>query len=448
MKRLLVPMALLMGLFGAPGLMASHSGDDHSPNMSLVGNFNTGGSEGSDLAFWGKTAIVGNYGSPGGFRILSIADPSRMTQIGQFNCPGTQADVSVWQKLAFVSVDGPRTGPECGAPSANAALVAAGQAWEGVRVVSIANPKDPRQIAAVHTDCGSHTHTLVPDLRNNRLLIYVSSYPLTGHYPRHEEERECGLGASAGHQEISIVEVPLNNPAAASVVSEPNVGPGVMGCHDITVFMRERLAAAACINQSQIWDISNLTHPRILSRIVNPIINIHHSSAWSWDGNTVILGDELGGAEATPGCTGSSDPPVGAMWFYDVSNPSNPQLKSSWRIPRTYPSELCTAHNFNVIPMKTSRDILVSAWYHGGTTVVDFTDPANPVELGYYAPTEGGQTTSWSSYWYNGFIYSNNFDQDLNGIRGESRGVDAFRISHPLIDGKYFTLPFNNPQTQ
>jgi hypothetical protein len=139
------------------------------------------------------------------------------------------------------------------------------------------------------------------------------------------------------------------------------------------------------------------------------------------------------------------------LWFYDVSNPSRPQLESSWRIPRTYASQLCTAHNFNVIPLRTGRDVLVSAWYHGGTTVVDFTDPANPVELGHYKMTSGNsagsQSTTWSSYWYNGTIYANNFDSEVNGLL-PSRGFDSLRISHPLIDGKYATFPWHNPQTQ
>jgi hypothetical protein len=394
--------------------------------------------------------IAGNYASPGGFRIYDITDPARTRLIGQLNCPGTQADVSVFQSLAFVSVDGPRTGPECGAPSANAALVAAGQGWEGVRVIDISDPRNPEQIDFVRTDCGSHTHTLLPqpNYKNPRILIYVSSYPLTGHYPRHEEERDCGLGPSVGHHKISVVEVPISDPTSARVISEPDVGPGTIGCHDITVFPSRKLAAAACITNSQIWDISNPVNPVILSRIQNPLVNIHHSSAWSWDGKTVILGDELGGALATPGCTGGTATPVGALWFYNVSDPKNPTLQSSWRIPRTYPSELCTAHNFDVIPLDTNRDILVSAWYHGGTTVVDFTDPANPVELGYYAPRDGGQTTSWSSYWYNGYIYSNNFDQDLNAARGESRGIDVFSIRHPLIDNHYQLTPYLNAQTQ
>lgn len=447
MTKLLVPLAALVGLSGAPSVMATHNADDHSANMRLVDNFSTEGSEGSDIAFWGTLAIAGNYASPGGFRILDISDASNLRLVGQFECPGTQADVSIWQDLVFVSVDGPRTGPECGAPSANAAQVAAGEAWEGIRVVSIANPSKPQQIATVRTDCGSHTHTLVPDLAKNRVLIYISSYPLTGHYPRHEEERECGLGASLGHQEISVVEVPLNAPASAAVVAEPNVGPGTIGCHDITVLLPQKLAAAACISQSQIWDISRPEHPQILSRIINPEINIHHSSAWSWDGNTVVLGDELAGAEATPGCTGGEDTPLGSLWFYDVSDPKNPVEKSHWRIPRTYPSMLCTAHNFNVLPLTTDKDILVSGWYNGGTTVVDFTDPADPVELGYYVPMDGGKTTSWSSYWYNGFIYTNNFDEDLNGL-GPSRGFDALAISHPAIDGKTLSQPYLNPQTQ
>ena len=62
----------------------------------------------------------------------------------------------------------------------------------------------------------------------------------------------------------------------------------------------------------------------------------------------------------------------------------------------------CTAHNFNVVPLRTDRDILVSAWYNGGTTVLDFTDPANPQELGYLnVPLTDPSTpisATWSSY--------------------------------------------------
>ncbi|MDQ4005637.1 MAG: hypothetical protein M3135_04965, partial [Actinomycetota bacterium] len=297
MRKFLLVLPLLLLLANAYAV-ATHPNDDRSPNMSHKSNYDDAGNygEGSDLAFWGKRAVAGNFGSPGGFRLMSIAEGRAPQEIGQFECPGSQADVSIWKDLVFVSVDAPRTGPECGAPAANNAQILLGQGWEGLRVVSISDPANPEQIAFVRTDCGSHTHTLLPDLgrADPRLLIYVSSYPLTGHHARHEEERECGTEPPL-HQKISVVEVELDDPASAQVINEPFVGPSTIGCHDITVFMPKQLAAAACITESQIWDISDPVNPEIISRIPEDRVNIHHSTAWSWDANTVIIGDELGG---------------------------------------------------------------------------------------------------------------------------------------------------------
>ena len=73
-------------------------------------------------------------------------------------------------------------------------------------------------IAAVDTECGSHTHTLVPDLPNERLLLYVQSYPLTNHAV------DCN---PISHQKISVIEVPLTAPATAKVIATPSVSPAM-----------------------------------------------------------------------------------------------------------------------------------------------------------------------------------------------------------------------------
>ncbi|HSH21402.1 MAG TPA: hypothetical protein VK992_02140 [Candidatus Caenarcaniphilales bacterium] len=418
---------------------AGHDADEHSDNMFLVANWDDGGTyrQGSDLAFWGTTAVLGNFGAPGGFRLVDISDPSAPREIGQFECPGPQADVSIWKKLAFVSVDSPRSSPECGAGGASTTAVSAGQAFEGIRVVDISDPTKPKQIAFVDTDCGSHTNTLVPDEANDRLLVYVLSYPLSG------QGTDCNAET---HRQISVVEVPLKAPAEARVVSTPDVSPAI-GCHDVTVDLERGIAGAACLTESQLWDISDPVNPVVMSHIVNPAINIHHSSTFSWSGDTLVIGDELGGAVATPGCVGG-DPhlPLGALWFYDVSNPATPTVAGSFRIPQDEVTIFCTAHNFNVVPTRTGADVLVSAWYNGGTTVLDFTDPANVEQIGYYIPKAPKLAAAWSSYWYRGFIYANNFDEDVNSLSGQSRGLDVFAIGHPDLKN---AIKVNrlNPQT-
>jgi hypothetical protein len=92
----------------------------------------------------------------------------------------------------------------------------------------------------------------------------------------------------------------------------------------------------------------------------------------------------------------------------------------------------CTMHNFNTLPT-TERDVLVSSAYAAGTTVVDFTNRRRPRELGHHDP-HGANT--WSSYWYNGHIYTND----------GGRGVDVMRLTDSIAGTQ--ALPHSNPQTQ
>jgi hypothetical protein len=428
------------------GAGAQQSVSPHSDNMTLIANFNNKGEygQGSDLAFWGNRAVLGSY-SPGGFWLMDISNPAAPAPISQFECPGTQSDVSIWRDLVIVSVDSPRGAKkedgspvkpeECGAVGATPAENEAGTAWEGIRLVSIANPARPVQIAAVKTDCGSHTHTIVPDEAHGRLLVYILSYPLGAPLPN------CNL---ASHRKISIVEIPLASPQSAKVLGTADVSPNI-GCHDVTVFLPRMIAGAACISESQIWDISDPANPKVIAEIKNPRNNIHHSSSFSWNGKVMVLGDELGGAEAAPGCEGQDNGGFGGLWFYDVSDPKNPVEKGRYRIPQQMASALCTAHLFNVIPLRSERNILVSSWYEAGTTVVDFTDPSNPKQIAYYTPADpvdpsidNSAANMWSAYWYNGQVYANNLSP---------RGTDIFTLRDPALAAE-IRLDHLNPQVQ
>ena len=86
-------------------------------------------------------------------------------------------------------------------------------------------------------------------------------------------------------------------------------------------------------------------------------------------------------------------------------------------------TENCVAHNGSLIPVP-GRDIEAQAWYQGGISVVDFTDPAQPFEIAYFdrGPIDpnmlvlGGE---WSAYWYNGYIYGSEI----------ARGLDVFELT-------------------
>ncbi len=75
----------------------------------------------------------------------------------------------------------------------------------------------------------------------------------------------------------------------------------------------------------------------------------------------------------------------GRVWFYRLSDLQSGVTDpvGSFLIPRDQADEYCSAHMFNVVPVK-DRYLLVSSWYGGGTDVIDFTDPANAREIAYY----------------------------------------------------------------
>jgi hypothetical protein len=456
MKR--VRLAFAVAAIGAAAVAlgavasANHDGARHE-NMTHVANYSDGGTyrNGTDIAFWGKRMLLGrldqsNPAGPGGFRIVNIADPTNPRQIGEFSCPGDQSDVSVWKTLVIVSVDKP-TEPGCSPPTSTST-------WEGIRLVSIADPQHPTVLKEIRTDCGSHTNTTYPDPANGKLYVYVLSYPLAGRYNPAQALPTCN---AQSHRKISIVEIDLSNPAATgqddvkTFPVETNIG-----CHDVTLFLERKLAAAACLTESQMWNIEDPANPRIIGRIQSPLINIHHSTVFSNDGNTLVVGDELGGAAASPGCVSDADT-YGGLFFYDVTGAKAqaPELVGTYKLPQQMVSEFCTAHLFNVVPRRDARDVLVSSWYAGATSVIDFTDPRDPRQLAYYIPSETTspdqqptEAAAWSSYWYNGYVFSNNFDEDVNSISKRSRGLDVFKVDLPSVNKGAVRLGRLNPQVQ
>ena len=90
-----------------------------------------------------------------------------------------------------------------------------------------------------------------------------------------------------------------------------------------------------------------------------------------------------------------------------------------------------------------------AAYYQGGNTLVDFTDPSNIREVGYADLEDAtGKADSWSTYWYNGRIYANG-GLNRRGATG-NRGVDVFRLTGGLANATKGAKrwAYSNPQTQ
>jgi hypothetical protein len=496
--RFLLPAGLLGVLVFAIPAAANHNVDDHSPNVVHVFNDRndepeTGGFINSDLAFWENIAAAGNFR---GFRLFNIAKPEKAVRLSAFRCNGGQSDVSFYKAkdrlLLFQSVDTPQNRPTCDSSNTQGAI-RDDQHWEGIRIFDVTNPKMPKFIKAVYTDCGSHTHTTIPDDENQRAIIYVSSYPLspTALGPACPETPPAP--GTTIHTKISIIAVPDAKPAAAEVIKEqplhqhtqPAVGPpvavaGTQGCHDITAFTDPKIqtAAAACLTEGQLWDISDPANPCTLdpschTHIDNELVEIWHSSTFTWDAEVVLFGDEHGGGMA-PGCNGDQTDKTGNIWFYDYVRPgtTTAPLFGRYMIPRNQFvfGEECTLHNFSIIPINDNQAYIgVSSTYRGGTTVFkfsnlrpvespvpalsEFTAPIVAQEIGWYDSKDGdgnGFDDAWSSYWYNDYIYVNGgLNRAPNSLTPKDRGFDIYKLLDDDLR-RFGARSFHhfNPQTQ
>jgi hypothetical protein len=325
----------------------------------------------------GAVALIDRGGCPFVQKVNNAQDAGAVAVIVVNNAPGAPTtmggtDPNITIPSVMVSLDDGNTIKD-GLPASGTVARTPTGWFEGILIYDVSNPSAPTFLDAVATDCGSHTHTLVPDPENDRVLIYVSSYPASffGPTPYGTDcQRLDENGEPLGHSKISVVEVPLDDPEAASVVAEPRLPlsdfggtPGYRGCHDIGVFLEPKLAAAACLEEGQIWDISDPLNPVVLHRIDEPDVDIYHSGAFSYDAQVAIFGDEFEGGFGA-GCPDPSSR-VGRAWFHDVATG---ETLSSFMIPRAQGDEICTVHNYNVIPV-SGRNILMSAWNLGGTSV-------------------------------------------------------------------------------
>jgi hypothetical protein len=424
----------------------------------------------SDIAFQGSYLYLGNFN---GVQIYDISDPANPRLRSTIVCPGGQGDVSVYGDLLFMSVEETRGRVDCG-PQGTTGQVSPAR-FRGVRIFDVSNLDAPRQVAAVQTCRGSHTHTLLPDQNDERTVyVYVSgtsvartAEELAGCSPRPPAE-----DPNTSYYRIEVIRVSLDAPQDARVVSEPRIfadretgdiaglwpggrhGEGTQAtagtnmCHDITVYPAIGLAAGACSGNGILLDIRDPVNPVRIDEVIDPNFAYWHSATFSNDGRTVIFTDEWGGGTAAR-CRETDRREWGANALFHLED-GKMRLAGYYKLPAPQTAqENCVAHNGSLVPVP-GRDIKVQAWYQGGVSVFDFTDPANAVEIAYFdrGPLSAERLLlggHWSTYWYNGYIYGSEIARGLDVLRL----VPSEHLSQNEIDAaKLVRTSVHNPQTQ
>ncbi|MGH2697859.1 MAG: hypothetical protein ACRDJL_01495 [Actinomycetota bacterium] len=505
--RFIFPVIAALALLGSTlPAVADHNADKHSKMDLLFTSPNA--SINSDFAFWGDYAVHGYYRNDipvGGFRIFDISNPARPQLLRDFACDGLQADPILWDRngngipdLLLLAVDRTMAGPECGAARA---AHDDPTGWEGVRVFTLSdNPANPfaniQQVNAVYTDCGAHTITLWPGEaeEEGRLVVYVSSYPL-------RPGPTCGQvnGPAAGrdplHGVIQVLEVPLSNPAATHEIAEPEINypgdpdnqidwcernlcaPGVLepaarACHDIAVHVHMQLAAGACAEQGQVWEIDengipDTSNPMVIgddevssggTGDIPGAVDFFHSAMFNNDGSVVNWVDESFGSGCPNQTTWQSRPwnpaggthKTGRMFFSDMATGN---FLSEFHVGdlRPEPGAYCSAH-MGMPVMGIKRDLLVNAWYEGGVDVIDFSQPRRLKEIAYYDIAPDGPTgaDNWSAYPYTGPLFKNGpgipiYASDGVANPATARGMLVFRAILPKVGSH--VMDHLNPQT-
>jgi hypothetical protein len=439
------PESATNGRGGAPaGSAAAAAGGNATPPPFDPIASNRLGFTNSDLAFSGIHVVVGNYH---GFNTYDVERPNKPKLAASAVCPGGQGDVSIHGNLLFMSVEQTRGRIDCGTQGVPTAVSA--ERFRGVRIFDITDLAKPKQVAAVQTCRGSHTHTVVVDPKDKaNVYLYGSG---TGAVRSAEELAGCSgetpdKDANTALFSIDVIQVPLAAPQNAKIVNRPRIfadpktgaisglwqggdyGPGTQTsrvtsqCHDITVYPDVGLAAGACSGNGILMDISDPVHPVRLDHVADKNFAFWHSATFNNDGTKVLFTDEWGGG-SRPRCRAIDPPTWGADAIFNIVD-RKLVFAGYYKMPAPQTEqENCVAHNGSLIPVP-GRDIMVQAWYQGGVSVFDFTDAAKPIEIAFFdrGPIDAKELHGggfWSTYWYNGHIYGSEM----------ARGIDVFKLT-------------------
>ncbi len=416
-----------------PAELDDNAGDSERPALLDFAN--------TDMAFFGEVLVVGSYH---GFNVYRLDEQGVPVLTSSVVCPGGQGDVSIVGDLLIMSVEQTSARVDCGLKGVVGKV--SDERFRGLRIFDISDLTRPVQVGQVQTCRGSHTHTVVAS-NAERIIVYNAATSSV-----RDDEELAGCSDQLPHYDegtalfrIDVIEIPVDRPHEARIIDSPAVfadpesgrlaglwaggdhGPQTQKtyetnhCHDITVFPELGIAAGACSGNGILFDIADPVRPVRLDAVVDPGFAYWHSATFSNDGTKVVFTDEWGGG-TRPRCRASDPRGWGANAIFEITD-GKLIFGSYYKMPAPQSEqENCVAHNGSIVPVP-GRDIMVQAWYQGGISVFDFTDPARPVEIAFFdrGPIDAEDLVTggyWSAYWYRGRVYGTEI----------VRGLDVFEL--------------------
>ncbi len=316
------------------------------PSLTKLGQWNNGSAYYSDG--WGVTqngrqyAYVGHYGNENGIHIVDITNPASPFLVSQFKSTKV-FNGETWNDFRDVEIEqkgGRRTFGYFSSDGGG-----------GVTIVNTSNPANPVEIFRITSSQQGHNnvHTLSVD----------------GNYLYEADSR------------TSVIKVfNVTNPANPTFIR--NIISATETVHEVTA-INGRLYVAGIFGSPrvEIYDISQVANLGVpVTRLGTVFSGSRAHTAWpTEDGNFVAVAHEKEG---------------GNLSFWDVTNPSNPQLAWSLALP--------TSQSYCVHQVMIKGDRLYAAWYQAGIFVYDISNRFNPVLLGNY-DTYAGAVNFYNGAW-------------------------------------------------
>jgi len=247
----------------------------------------------------------------------------------------------------------------------------------GVQIVDLSDPENPNLITTWGANIWSHAHNIFID--TGASMAYI-------------------IGADPGMPVLD-----LSNPTAPVRVATY----GAREVHD--AYVANGLAHLAELHDGhyRIVSVANLPSFPTQDSVTTPGDFTHN--VWVNDSDTIAV--------TTDESTG------GGLSFYDVSNPSNIQLLSTWD------NNNATVHNAFI-----KGDLVYASWYSFGFAVIDISDPANPQQIARFDSSPANSGTGYDGTWgcypfaASGLIYLSDQDRGLSILRIDGQ---AMKLSGP-----------------
>ncbi|HLE47808.1 MAG TPA: hypothetical protein VI818_05875 [Candidatus Thermoplasmatota archaeon] len=364
------------------------------------------------IAVFGSLVVVPGYGAD--TAVLDISDPAKPTVLSKFK---QQEGLGNHRGATIIAYPDGR-------------LVTVISTGTGLDVWDITNPSMPEGLPIIKPDAQFRSHK-VGVIPGTPIVVNAASRG----------------GGSAGGNPTTATGVTemfdLSDPE--NPVRLPDFKNGY-SCHHVyfwnDVEAKKFRGICAGSQMAQLWDTADPKDPKVIvsvpiphgmsgqDRQSGPMMPWAHYAGLSIDGKILIVGDENGGGSNPPGCVaevrtpaGSVSTPIGALWFYDVTNEKNPRLLG-WYSPlndprvKAAPATSCTAHHGRIVPAE-GRHMIAMSFYGAGVVLVDFTGigtPGQPLAKVVDQFAQGSDT--WETWYNQGYLFTG----DL------VRGVDVLKF--------------------